>query len=114
MQRYDFELQQGETHSEVLQFEDSNGVVLPLAGLSGRMQIRVKNADGLVADELTTANGRITINTITNKLTLNWTATQTAALPVDFYVYDLELYNNTSVFKPIYGIITIPMREVTR
>lgn len=114
MQTVNFELNQGETRTEILQFKDKYGVVLPLSGLSARMQMRVKNADGVIADELTSANGRIVLNTSTNKLSLTWTATQTANLPVDFYVYDLELYNETSVFKPIGGTITIPTREVTR
>lgn len=114
MQTKNFELNQGESRTEVMQFRDEYGTILPLAGLSARMQMRVKNADGVVADELTTANGRIVLNTSTNKASLIWSATQTANLPVDFYAYDLELYNNDGVYKPIGGTITIPTREVTR
>ncbi len=84
-----------------------------LAGFTARMQIRAKLEDTVVIKELTTENGLIAINNTTKTITLNISATDTAAFSFQTAVYSLELVNGAVVTPFANGTMTL-VREVTR
>jgi hypothetical protein len=86
---------------------------VPLAELTARMQIRSKLASTDIIDELTTANGRIILDTADSIITLTIPADVTAAYTFKTAVYSLELINGAEVIPFIYGNITLDL-EVTR
>lgn len=108
--KYNIIIEQGATWGLTLQWQDSEGVVIPLDGYSARMQIR-RMIDQPVDVELTTENGRITI--ADNCINLHLTASDTSELNKEFYVYDLELVNGDVVHRFIEGDIKVSP-EVTK
>lgn len=87
---YKITVDQGSTWSIRITVTNSDGTLMALAGYTARMQVR-KAIDATAVDvELTTANGRITLNSTTSQLTLTLTAAETAALTRSG-VYDLEI-----------------------
>lgn len=87
---YKIVVDQGSTWTTQVTVTNSNGTLMALGGYTARMQVR-KAIDATTVDvELTTANGRITLNTTTSKLTLSLTAAETAALTRNGF-YDLEI-----------------------
>lgn len=110
---YNDTLDQGATYTLVVVYKDANDVPINLNGYSAYMQLR-ENYDSTVADlTLTTANGGITINGPIGEITVTATATQTATLTSDYYLYDLELVNGSAVTRLLQGQITVNS-EVTR
>lgn len=110
---YNDTIDQGATYTLVVVYKDDNGTPINLNGFSAYMQLR-ENYDSTVADlTLTTANGGISINGALGEITITATATQTAALISDFYLYDLELVNGSSVTRLLQGQLTVNS-EVTR
>jgi hypothetical protein len=87
-----------------------------LTGYYARMQIREKLDSVEIIDELTslgTTTG-ITIDTANCKITLNISATDTAAYTFSSAVYSLELVSSTGVVTPLLnGVITL-VKEITR
>lgn len=86
---------------------------VPLAGYTGRMQIRGKLTDAEVILELTTENGGIIIDDTNKTITIVITAAQSALLDFSAAVYSLELVNGTEVIPFLSGGITL-VKEVTR
>lgn len=84
-----------------------------LAGFGARMQIRAKLEDAVVIKELTTENGLIVIDNTLKTITLNISATDTAAFTFQTAVYSLELVNGEVVTPFANGTMTL-VREVTR
>lgn len=110
---YNDTLDQGATYNLVVVYKDDNDAPINLNGFSAYMQLR-ENFDSTTADlTLSTANGAITIDGALGKITIVATATQTAALTADYYLYDLELVNGPSITRLLQGQITVNS-EVTR
>lgn len=84
-----------------------------LAGFTARMQIRGKLEDTTVVKELTTENGGIVIDNTSKTITLNISATDTAAFSFQTAVYSLELVNGAVVTPFAGGSLTL-VKEVTR
>ena len=84
-----------------------------LAGITARMQLRAKLDSTTVLLELTTANGGVVIDDVLKTITLNISASDTAALTFTQAVYSLELVEGTEVFPFIYGTVTVD-KEITR
>lgn len=84
-----------------------------LAGFTARMQIRGKLEDATVIKELTTENAGIVINNVTKTISLNISATDTAAFSFQTAVYSLELVNGVVVTPFAGGTLTL-IKEVTR
>jgi hypothetical protein len=83
-----------------------------LTGYSARMQIRTP--DGQLLEELTTENGKITIDGPAGRIQLLLTDTQTSAYEWDTGVYDLELISPSGhVDRLVQGTVTVNP-EVTR
>lgn len=85
-----------------------------LTGCTARLQVRAEVGSVAVLDEMTTANGRIVIDTINKKISLIFpNAWSTAALWSDG-MYQLELIDSAAlVHRLVYGTITID-QESTR
>ena len=77
------------------------------------MQIRSKVSDATSLLELTTENGRITIDDTEKTIVLNISAVDTSALTFTTAVYSLELIIASEVFPLIYGSISLD-KEITR
>jgi hypothetical protein len=106
-------LDQGATYQLVVAYKNDDGTPVNLSGFQAFMQLR-ENYQSAVADlTLSTVNGAITINGPLGEITIQATATQTAALLADYYVYDLELVNGPAVTRLLQGQITVNS-EVTR
>jgi hypothetical protein len=56
----------------------------------------------------TTANGKISINTSTSVVTVNFTAAQTNITP-ETYAYDLVLYSGTTTTRLLEGKFLVPI-----
>lgn len=84
-----------------------------LSNYTARMQIRKKLKDADVLLTLTTENGGIVLNNTTKTITINITATQTAALTFNSAVYDLEFINSGIVTRFAEGNLLL-QQEVTR
>lgn len=110
--RYDITVEQGSTFNLTLTYKDQRGYVIDLTGYSARMQMRSAVTSNTVAMELTTANGRIAIDPLLGKITLQIAAADTATLS-GTGVYDLELVNGAIVQRILEGSYTISP-EVTR
>jgi hypothetical protein len=109
-QRYDFEVPQGATWFQQLEYE-IDGEPVNIESWSARMKVR-KSYNLPVLIELTTGNERITIDE-TNKINLELTATDTAALAAGRYLYDVELVNEGDVERVLFGMFTVGA-EVTK
>jgi hypothetical protein len=109
-QRYDFDVAQGATWFQQLAYE-IDGEPVNIESWSARMKVR-KSYDLPVVVELTTANNRIVIDDV-NKVNLELTAVQTAALVPGRYLYDVELVNGPDVERVLFGVFTV-FAEVTK
>jgi len=77
-----------------------------LTGYSAAMQVR--DVSNNLITEISTANGRATINAALGTINLTLTATQTAALAVGSYSYDLNLTSpGLIVYKILQGSFVV-------
>jgi hypothetical protein len=94
----------------------SGGLALSPANLTGytaAMQLRSLPSSPVVALDLTTANGGITITGAAGKVSVHATAAQTAAIDDGVYVYDLEIESAGIVTRLVQGQALVSP-EVTR
>ncbi len=110
---HDILIEQGATFLLNLVWKDSLGAPINLTGYTARMQVRHKITDASPLLTFTTENGGIALGGALGTITLNATATQTAALTADQYVYDLELVTGATVTRLVQGSFTVTP-EVTR
>lgn len=108
---------QGATFDQVIYYETgSPSTPVNLTGFTAKMHIRSKPESKALILELSTTNGRITLNYGSNNgaIRLFISATDTANLSVcDKAVYDLELYNGGVTTRILQGNVIISP-EVTR
>ena len=108
---------QGATFNQTLFYETGEpSAPVNLAGYTAKMHIRSKPESKALILELSTTNGRITLNYGSNNgaIRLFILATDTATLSVcDKAVYDLELYNGAVTTRILQGNVIISP-EVTR
>lgn len=84
-----------------------------LTGYTARMQIRSKVSATDVIIELTTENGGIVLDTVSNTITLTISATQTTELNFSSAVYSLEMVKAGEVTQLVMGTISLD-KETTR
>jgi tRNA threonylcarbamoyladenosine modification (KEOPS) complex Pcc1 subunit len=84
------------------------GVPVNLSGYTADMQVRYATDSSIIV-ELSTSNGRITIDSADGRVNLYISATDTAALPAGTYQYDLNLTNtaDSTVYKILQGTFII-------
>ncbi len=111
---YDIEIIQGQTLVRAVLWKDADGEPVDLTGYSARMQIRRSKSSSDVLFELTTANGRIAIDGAAGKVTLTFTAEESAAFTWRRGVYDLELEAGDGVVRRLLEGAVEVNREVTR
>lgn len=112
-------INQGATFQLPMTWREQNedgtaGDAIDLTGYTARMQVREELEDAATLIELTTENGRITLNDEVGLIELHIAADDTEALDFDSAVYDLELVDGEGgVIRLIEGRVTL-QREVTR
>ena len=111
--QYDITCDQGATFSRVITWKNSNGTPIDLTNYTARLQVRSNYPSSTVLLDLTTENGGITLGGVLGTITLAATATATAAIAADQYVYDLELITGSNVTRVVEGSFTVTP-EVTR
>lgn len=113
---WNFTIEQGATFEQTLLWKDEDGVLMPLLGRTGRMQIRSTVTDPEVAIELTTENGRMMFSD-PGQIDLTIAAIDTAGLKLSSGVHDLEIVNPAvspvEVTRLVQGTVEISP-EVTR
>ena len=109
---YDIICEQGATFSRTLTVKDSSGDARNLSSFTGKMQVRklVTSTDTLA--ELTTSNGKMTLNA-SGEISLSLTATETAAI-TSSGVYDLEITSSGGVVERVVEGNFNLIPEVTR
>lgn len=111
---YDLTLYQGASFTLTLTWKDAANAAINLTGYSAKMQIRYTAASPSVVLELSTTNGGISLGGTAGTITLNASASQTAALTEATGVYDLELTSGSgTVTRLLSGKYTLSP-EVTK
>jgi hypothetical protein len=112
--KYNMVCDQGSTFTRTIEIKDGDGVVFPLTGYTARMQVRRDIDASTTLIELTSANGRITINGVLGAITMTLTPDLTASLTRGG-VYDLEIIKTSTseVYKVIRGEFRLE-KEVSR
>jgi hypothetical protein len=105
--RYNLTVYQGTTF-DLKPVWKIGGTPVILDNYSADMQVRYA-PDTAVIVELSTSNGHATIDAAYGRINLHLSATETAALPVGTYQYDLNLSNNSdgSVYKILQGVFVV-------
>ena len=110
---FDFTIEQGATFNLVMTWKIDT-VPVNLTGYTARLQARVDYADTATVLSMTTSGGGITLGGAAGTITLDQTATQTTALAIGSFVYDLELVSGANVvIRLLQGELNISA-EVTR
>ena len=109
---FDFELDQGADWVIPIELYDAEDKQMDLSGFTARMQIRASAGSGKGSDELTTENGRLSIDDGT--ITARWPNAVTTAMSAGRYVYDLEIVSAEGMVARILEGNFILHREVTR
>lgn len=109
---FDFELDQGADWVIPIELYDAEDNQMDLSGFTARMQIRASAGSGKVSDELTTENGRLSIEGGT--ITARWPNAVTTAMSAGRYVYDLEIVSADGLVARVLEGNFILHREVTR
>lgn len=110
---YDITCEQGATFQRVLTWKGSNGNPINLTSYTAAMQVRDTACGQTKILEATTANSKIVLGGALGTITITVSATDTAALPVGEFVYDLELTLSGTVTRLLAGSFTVT-KEVTR
>jgi tRNA threonylcarbamoyladenosine modification (KEOPS) complex Pcc1 subunit len=114
--KYNITIEQGSTYVNKMTFYTDSTQTTPIdfTGYTWRMQIRIAIPSTTVLLELTSEDGRIDISDQANGvITLNISATDTAALNFGEAVYDIESILAAVVDRKLYGSVTLS-KEVTR
>ncbi|TXH14228.1 MAG: hypothetical protein E6R03_09740 [Hyphomicrobiaceae bacterium] len=110
---YNFTIEQGETFSRVITWNDSSNSPINLTGYTARMQIRKGGGAPELQISLTTGGGGIVLGGVAGTITITIPASDTATMDAKSYVYDLELVSGSGVVtKLLKGIVSVA-REVT-
>ena len=109
----DFLMPKGSTFSRTLTWKVS-GSAVNLTNYTARMQARTSHISGTAVLTLTTENGKITLGGAAGTITINLTATETAAITQQSLAYDLELVSAGGVVTRLVEGQIVLTPEVTR
>ena len=91
---YDMEIEKGTTFKYTLSYTDSTNNPINLTGYTAKMQIREQYISSEILAELSSANGKITINGTQGKILLNVPAHETDDYIWMSGVYDLVIISS--------------------
>ena len=95
---------QGATLTSAVTVKDAQGNAFNLTGYTAVAKLSKGFASTRTRTNMTTS---IATDATTGVVTLSLTATETAALDAERYVYDLEITSGAAVTRVIEGIITV-------
>ncbi len=108
--KYDFDMDQGATFNRALTLKDDSGTVVDISGCSFAGQVRTTALSGTVAGTFTFE----VTNATQGQFTWKMTSTNTALLPAQQCVYDVEMTQaNNDVVRLLEGFVNIKS-NVTR
>jgi len=111
---YNISIDQGATYTLAISYKDENGAAINLTNYTAAMQLRSTYTSVDAVLSLSSPSNGIVITGATGLISITITATQTAALSSNNFVYDLEITSSSNVkTRLIQGIVTISP-EVTR
>jgi hypothetical protein len=105
-------LPQGQTWDNQFNYR-SDGELVNLSSYTARMQLRATAESANTAANLTTGNGGITLSS-SGAITLNLSATSTAAITAATYLYDLEVVSPGGSVRRLIEGSAVVSREITR
>jgi hypothetical protein len=111
---YTITIEQGATLGLTLTWRDESNALVNLTGYTARMQVREQLDSATPFITITTENGGIALGGVAGTITLNITATSTAAITQTSGVYDLELVSGGGVVTRLLEGLVIIKPEVTR
>ena len=97
-------IDQGATFTSDVTVKDAQGNAFNLTGYTASAKLAKGFASTRTRTNMTTS---IATDATTGVVTLSLTATETAALDAERYVYDLEITSGATVTRVIEGIITV-------
>jgi len=97
-------IDQGATFTSDVTVKDAQGNAFNLTGYTAAAKLAKGFASTRTRTNMTTS---IATDATTGVVTLSLTATETAALDAERYVYDLEITSGATVTRVIEGIITV-------
>jgi len=103
-------IDQGATFSSDVTVKDANGNAFDLTGYTAAAKLAKGYASTRTRTDFTTT---IAADATSGVVTLSLTATQTAALDAERYVYDLEITSGATVTRVIEGIISVRPQVTT-
>ena len=105
--RYNLTVYQGTTF-DLKPVWKIGGIAVDLTNYSATMQVRAASDTALIV-EISTSNGKITIDSAYGRVNLALSASDTAALAAGNYQYDLNLTDNTAniTYKILQGAFTV-------
>jgi hypothetical protein len=104
---------QGATWKLAMTYTNNNGEPIDLTNYTARMQVRLSYTSSTAVLSLTNSNG-ISLGGALGTIQLLVTATATAAIAADQYVYDLEIESTSGeVSRVVQGTLLVTP-EVTR
>jgi len=86
----------------------TDGTNWNLTGYTATMTVRPFAGSSTTTLLATTANGKISINTATSVVTVNFTAAETT-IKAETYAYDLVLYTGSTVIRLLEGKFLVPI-----
>ena len=86
----------------------TDGTNWNLTGYTATMTVRPFAGSSTTTLLATTANGKISINTATSVVTVNFSAVDTA-IKAETYAYDLVLYTGSTVIRLLEGKFLVPI-----
>lgn len=107
-------IEQGTTFSPTMSYKDDEGTLINLTGYTARMQVRSKKTSSTTLEDFTTENGGITLGGIAGTITINKSATDTAAISYSKGVYDLELISSGGIVTRLLEGSIVVSGETTR
>lgn len=116
---YTFQIYQGQTWRNTLRLKDAAGDPIDLTDYTARMQIRETVESATFVLELTTENGRLTIDELAGEIAVLVDADDTSAIELPLgepgqWVYDLEIIDSSDVVTRVLQGAVVMHAEVTR
>jgi len=111
---YNILVDQGSTYTLAVTYKDSSGTAINLTGYTAAMQLRENYDSATAVLSLSSPSTGIVITGASGLVTITMSATQTAALSADTFLYDLEIASPASVKTRLIQGVVVVSAEVTK